>query len=188
MGKMMDRFKAAVESWLQAPVPDVQEIPASRFDIKRSYTDEPLTDDDRMDLAEVRGMPGYSVILAILERSAEGFTTNLVISTDPSDESAVLAAHKVAHTAWLLYMSFQKQVEAEIDIVSSQREAVAMENALIEKAGQKVGLDDPDAARRVQDPTYVPDIRSAKAVYDAIREAKKYNSQNPLDQILNIKE
>ena len=183
MGKMYEKFKQAVDAWSQAPIPDLEPAPpeSKRFDIKRSYTDEPITDADRLDLAEVRELPGYNVILAIHERSCEGFTTALVM-TDPSDESAVLAAHKVTHTAWILYMSIQKQIETEISIVSSERERIAEEKALIDKA---LNPNDEETAGRVRDPLYMPDIRTTENIKEAIREVKKFKSQNPLDSILD---
>lgn len=195
MGRLWDSFR---ERFAGVSVPEPEPVtpapvaaaaqpapePEKRFELKRAYTAEPLSSADRAELEEVRNLPGYEILRAIMERTCEGFVSALV-NTDPKDKEAVLARHMLAHAAWKHYESVQLQVDAEININRIQREETRQLEAQIEKAlnPKMPDLSDPDTLNRLLDPTYVPDSPATEPI-DRVTVIQPKDHPTALEQML----
>jgi len=192
MGRLWESFRerfAGVTPPEPEPVPPAPQepalVPEKRFEVKRAYTAEPLTNADRSELEEVRNSSGYEVIRAIMERTCEGFVSAL-INTNPENSDAVLARHKLAHAAWKFYESFQLQVDAEININRIQREETQQLEAQLKNVlnPKMPDLSDPDTLNRLLDPTYVPqpDSPATEPINRVVTQPK--DRPTPLEQML----
>ena len=118
----MGLFKQFKELWdgvdaplPPSPVPETQtetQPEPLRADIKRSYAPEPLTAQDRRDLAITRSMPGYDVIRKVMEQQCEEAVTKH-LNTSPDNEKEIISTFYMAKAAWVFFVKVQKQIEFE---------------------------------------------------------------------------
>ncbi len=94
----------------ESVAPQVQE--PLRADIKRAYTPEQLTKQDRMDLAMMRSTAGYEVLRTVMEQQCEKAVTRH-LNTDADDDRKIISSFYMAKAAWQFFVSVQKQVEYE---------------------------------------------------------------------------
>jgi hypothetical protein len=74
----------------------------------------------RRNLLSLRNSEVYPDLLDVLEMVCIETETRL-INTDASDESAVLANHKMAKAAWQLFTHMQEKIEAEAKLYLSSQ-------------------------------------------------------------------
>lgn len=84
---------------------------ATRTDRTFGVTAE-LRPEQRMHLLAFRNSEVYPDVLDVLEMVCIE-TESVLINTDPADESAVLANHKMAKAAWQLFTHMQEKIERE---------------------------------------------------------------------------
>jgi hypothetical protein len=160
MGKLFNDFRTKFANAIAPTEPvAVKEEPVQelqpRSTIKRAYSAEPLSPEQRDELEEIMGMPGWEVLKTIHERTAEGFVSTLV-ETPADDEKAVLARHKLVNAAWIFFESVQRQCAFEVGINREAR-AQMKEIADLLKEPKMPDLNDPDTLNRLLDPLYRPD-------------------------------
>lgn len=152
MGSLWEKFKS---EWSSAEMPSIvpKVEPPTKAKISRAYTMEQLSSEQRQDLEDLFNSDGYEVLQILMQRACEGFTTAL-LETDPADDKRVLAAHRVAHSAWLFNRSIEKQIEIELELLKAEK----LEDRELEKILRKVmvmpDLNDPDVLASVLDATY----------------------------------
>lgn len=189
MGKRWDRFVNNFGSRLDEKPEDFN-VPAAvtvdpepeqepRFEIKRAYTADPISNDQRRDLAEVREMAGYDVLRIIMERTAEGFVSTLV-QTNPKHTEDVLTYHKLAYAAWRYYESFQRQVDYEVSIDAGNRKEQQDLDAVL-RGPKMPDLNDPATLNRLLNPLYV----APEEETETIRPEAKPKKETPLEIMLN---
>lgn len=66
----------------------------------------------RMNLLSFRNSEVYADVLDVMEMVCIEVETNL-INTDPANEAAVLANHKMAKAAWQMFTHMQEKIESE---------------------------------------------------------------------------
>lgn len=74
-----------------------------------------LNASQRTSLVQVRHMPGYEVLLDMMEKACIEQETKL-INVDTGDEKQIVAEHRMSKAFWQVFVSMQKQVETEISI------------------------------------------------------------------------
>ena len=72
-----------------------------------------LTAQQRRNLFQIRNTESWSDVLDVMEMCCIEVETQL-INTNPAEESAVLANHKMAKAAWLIFTHLQQKMEDEI--------------------------------------------------------------------------
>lgn len=96
---------------------------------------EHLNASQRSSLLQVRHMPGYDVLLDLMEKACIEQETRL-INVEVDQAETIVAEHRMAKAFWQVFTSLQKKVETEIAI--------------------QLGLDDETAARRSEADNYDP--------------------------------
>lgn len=69
----------------------------------------------RRNLFNMRNGEGWPDILDVLEQCCIEIETRL-INTEVENEKAVLANHKLAKAAWVIFIQFQEKIDAEISL------------------------------------------------------------------------
>jgi hypothetical protein len=72
-----------------------------------------LTPEQRRDLAGLRVSDAWPALLDVMEMCCIEIETNL-LNTEAEDEDAVLANHKMAKAAWIIFVHMQEKVDFEI--------------------------------------------------------------------------
>lgn len=81
-----------------------------RFGVTASL--EPI---QRRNLFNVRNSEAWPDVLDVLEQCCIEIETRL-INTEVENEKAVLANHKLAKAAWVIFIQFQEKIDAEIAV------------------------------------------------------------------------
>lgn len=66
-------------------------------------------------LVQIRYMPGYDVILDLIEMCCIEQETRL-INVPVEDEKTIIAEHKMSKAFWQVFQAIQKKVESEVNI------------------------------------------------------------------------
>lgn len=74
-----------------------------------------LVQSERVELLALTTMPGWNVLLDLMEMECIKTETDL-INVPEEDETKVLALHKTSKAAWRFFVRIQKQVNTEIEI------------------------------------------------------------------------
>jgi hypothetical protein len=74
-----------------------------------------LTNEQRRDLAGIRVSDAWPSMLDVMEMCCIEIETQL-LNTSSDDEKAVLANHKMAKAAWLIFTHFQEKIDLEISV------------------------------------------------------------------------
>jgi hypothetical protein len=74
-----------------------------------------LTPEQRRDLAGIRASDAWPSLLDVMEMCCIEIETKL-LNTDAADSDAVLANHKMAKAAWLIFTHLQEKVDSEISL------------------------------------------------------------------------
>lgn len=81
----------------------------------------------RASLLQVRNMPGYEVLLDLIEKLCIEQETKL-INTETTAERDIIAEHRMAKAFWQIFAGLQKQVNREINLHMQELQSV-VENA-----------------------------------------------------------
>jgi hypothetical protein len=73
-----------------------------------------LSQAERLELLSITGMPGWNVLLDLMEMECIKQETEL-INAPEEDEKKILALHKMAKEAWRFFVRMQKQVQLEVE-------------------------------------------------------------------------
>jgi hypothetical protein len=76
---------------------------------------ERLNGSERASLVQIRHMPGYEVLLDMMEKACIEQETRL-INTPVANARKIVAEHRMSKAFWQVFTSFQRQVETEINI------------------------------------------------------------------------
>jgi hypothetical protein len=103
---------------------------------------ERLDPADRGHLLQIRFMPGYEVLLDLIEMACIEQETRL-INVPVEDESTIVAEHKMAKAFWQVFQALQRKVNTEVNFQMQLEE---------ESKVNRDDLDNFDEAQRILRP------------------------------------
>lgn len=104
------------------------------MDIRKGYSGRVKTKLDPAEVGQLRGMlgmPGYQIVLDILESTCIMQETALLRVT-PGDTKKIIAMHSKAQVAWEMFEDFQKRIAGEIQLMNEADAAALRDTPLTE--------------------------------------------------------